>query len=149
MPAFWLTCKPLDRSSPRGWPASKLSTLVENFEAAPATTSALWRFLSHRAAKPGDRFYLFKQGTGAKGIFGVGELVDHPRLQTDPTDIDAGEVYRARIRFDRLVDPSHSFLLRFEEIRDIIPEALENSQSSGIGVPEEVGSPHDLSKTAR
>ena len=138
MPAFWLTYKPLDRSSPRGWPASKLSELVASFEASPSNTTALWRFSSHRAGKPGDRVYLFKQGNDPKGIFGVGEIIENPRRQTDPTDIDAGEVYRAKIRFNGLVDPSRKFLLGFDEIRDIIPDTLEGSQSSGVSVSETV-----------
>lgn len=138
MPAFWLTYKPLGPSSPRGWPAVEMSLLVERFEASPAGATPLWRIISHQAAKPGDRVYLFKQGAGAKGIFGAGEIMDYPRLQADPTDIEGGETYRARISFDRLVDPGRAFLLSLEDISDILPDALLTTQSSGISVPEDV-----------
>ena len=138
MPAFWLTYKPLGPSSPRGWPASEMSSLVERFETSAAGATPLWRIASHQAARAGDRFYLFKQGVGLKGIFGAGKIIEPPRLQADPTDIEGGETYRARIRFDRLVDPSRTFLLGLEDFSDILPDTLLNAQSSGIGVPEDV-----------
>ncbi len=137
VPAFWLTYKPLGPSSPRGWPASEMSSLVERFENSPAAATPLWRIASHQAARPGDRVYLFKQGAGPKGIFGAGEIIEHPRLQADPTDIDGGETYRARISFARLVDPASAFLLNLEDISDILPEALLTTQGSGIGIPED------------
>ena len=115
-----------------------MSALVKNFETLPAGATPLWRMASYQAAKPGDRVYLFKQGVGAKGIFGVGEIIEYPRLQADPADIEGGETYRARIKFDQLVDPSQSFLLSLEQIRDVLPDTLLTAQSSGIGVPEGV-----------
>jgi putative restriction endonuclease len=138
VPAFWLTYKPLGPSSPRGWPASEMSAMVERFETSPADANPLWRIASHQAARPGDRVYLFKQGAGPKGIFGVGEIIEYPRLQADPTDIEGGETYRTRISFARLVDPARSFLLSVEDISDILPRALLTTQGSGIGVPEDV-----------
>ena len=47
-------------------------------------------------------------------------------------------MYRAKIRFNGLVDPSRRFLLGFDEIRDIIPDTLAGSQSSGVSVSETV-----------
>lgn len=138
MPAFWLTYKPLGPSSPRGWPASEMSSLVKRFETSPAGATPVWRIASHQAARPGDRVYLFKQGAGAKGIFGVGQIIEYPRLQADPTDIEGKETFRARIGFDRLVDPGRAFLLSLEDISDILPDGLLTAQSSGVGVPEEV-----------
>ncbi len=143
MPAFWLTYKPLGPSSPRGWPAEDMSLLVKRFESSPAGASPLWRIASHQAARTGDRFYLFKQGAGPKGIFGAGEIIEDPRLQGDPTDIEGGEAYRARIRFDRLVDPARAFLLSLEDISDILPNSLLTTQASGIGVAEDVANKID------
>jgi putative restriction endonuclease len=138
VPAFWLTYKPRSASSRLGWPASELSSLVERFEVSPAGTTELWRIASHQAARPGDRVYLFKQGVGPRGIFGVGEIIEHPCRQADPTDNERRGAYEARISFDRLVDPDRGFLLSLEEISDIIPNALLTTQRSGIGVPEDV-----------
>jgi putative restriction endonuclease len=138
MPAFWLTYKPLGPSARRGWPASEMSSLVRQFESSPAIATPLWRIASHQAAKPGDRVYLFKQGQGRKGIFGAGEIVEYPRLQSDPTDIEGGDTYRARVRLDRLVDPDHAFLLSLEDISDVLPDSLLKAQGSGISVPEDV-----------
>ena len=138
MRAFWLTYKPLDSSSPRGWPASEMASLVERFETTPASAMPLWRLASHRAAQSGDRVYLFKQGTGPKGIFGVGEIIESPRLQPDKTDIEGGEAYRAKIKFDALVNPGREFLLYLEDIDDVLSDALLTTQSSGIHVPENI-----------
>jgi hypothetical protein len=56
----------------------------------------------------------------------------------DPADIDRGPTYRAKIRFDRLVDPSRELLIEFDTISKIVPDTLITAQASGIGVPEDV-----------
>lgn len=138
MSAYWLTYKPLSASSLRGWPTAELSKLVRCFEADPVSATTLWRIASHQTARIGDRIYVFKQGPDPRGIFGVGEISESPRLQTDPTDVDKGLRYRARIRFDRLVDPGQTFLLGYQTIQDIVPETLITAQASGNGVPDNV-----------
>jgi putative restriction endonuclease len=138
MSAYWLTYKPLSAASPRGWPAEELSELVRRFESEPASTTTLWRIASHQSARIGDRVYLFKQGSDPRGVFGVGEIIEPPRMQTDPTDIDEGPRYRAKIRFDRLVDPGREFLIELNTVKEIVPETLIAAQSSGLGVPEDV-----------
>ncbi|MDJ0391079.1 HNH endonuclease [Roseomonas sp. E05] len=112
-----------------------MSELVRRFEADPAGTTALWRLASHKAAQIGDRVYLFKQGTGPKGIFGVGDIVGPPSMQPDPDDIEGGLTYRATIRFTQLVDPLDTFLLDFSTIQDLVPTTLIAIQSSGTAVP--------------
>jgi putative restriction endonuclease len=136
--AFWLTYKPLNRAAPRGWPPEEMDALVRNFEGDPASATPLWRIASSKAASIGDRVYLFKQGSGQKGIFGVGELIEAPREQVDPTDIDAGSTDRARIRLTHLVNPARAFLLDYHAIADFVPKSLVEAQQSGNGVPEEV-----------
>jgi hypothetical protein len=81
---------------------------------------------------------LFKQGSDPRGIFGVGKIIERPRLQIDPTDIDAGQRWRAKISFDRLVDPNREFLIGLDAIIDILPETLVDAQSSGTTVPRGV-----------
>ncbi|WP_247485835.1 HNH endonuclease [Bradyrhizobium sp. 193] len=68
----------------------------------------------------------------------MGEIVESPRLQIDPADVDADARPRAKIRFDRLVDPDHEFLVEFQAIRELVPEFLFATQSSGIGVPDSI-----------
>ncbi|MDP3896767.1 MAG: HNH endonuclease [Mesorhizobium sp.] len=138
MPAYWLTYKPLSAASPRGWPAEKLRKLVRRFEGDPTNVTALWRFASHQSGRVGDRIYLFKQGSGPRGVFGTGEIVEAPLLQSDPTDIDQGPRYRAKIRFDRLVNPGQEFLIEFETIAEMLPATLVTTRSSGISVPDDV-----------
>lgn len=137
MPAYWLTYKPLTASADRGWPAAKLTELVQRFKADPDTTT-LWRIVAHRAAKVGDRVYLFKQGVGPRGIFGVGTIADEPGIQGYPNDIDKAPTSRARIKFDRLVDPSHEFLLEYDLIKDFVDETLIAAQASGTSVADDV-----------
>lgn len=138
MTAFWLTYKPLSSSSPRGWPPEELRALLKRFETDPANTTPLWRIASHQQARVGDRFFLFKQGSGGRGVFGTGELIEPPSEQADPTDIDNGPKYRVRIRFDRLVDPDRVFLIGFDIIETIVPASLIDAQASGTSVPAQV-----------
>lgn len=138
MPAFWLTYKPLTKNSPRGWPREQMDALVRRFEADPLSATPLWRMASTRVARSGDRVFLFKQGENPRGIFGLGELIENPRDQFDPTDIDAGLTPRARIRLTHLINPSQGFLLDYESIEDVVPKNLVEAQQSGNRVDEEV-----------
>jgi hypothetical protein len=115
-----------------------MDALVRSFEADRASATPLWRIASSRAASVGDRIYLFKQGSGQRGIFGVGELIEAPREQVDPTDIDAGATDRAKIRFTHLVNPARAFLLDYDAIADIVPSTLVDAQQSGNRVPDQV-----------
>lgn len=138
VPAFWLTYKPLSPASPRGWPPEQMDELIRSFETDPATATPLWRVASSKAASIGDRVYLFKQGAGQRGIFGIGELIEAPRQQFDPTDKDAGLTDRARVRFSHLVNPKQAFLLDHDALADLVPIQLIEAQRSGNGVPEDV-----------
>ncbi len=138
MTAFWLTYKPLTSAAPRGWPQEQMDALVKSFDADRASATPLWRIASSKVASIGDRVYLFKQGSGPRGIFGVGELIESPRSQTDPTDVDSGSTDRAKIRLTHLVNPAQAFLLDYDEIADVVPKSLVEAQQSGNRVPEEV-----------
>jgi putative restriction endonuclease len=139
MSAYWLTYRSRSASSPRGMPAEDLSELVRRFEVDPASATTPWRIASYQTAQVGDRIYVFKQGSDPRGVFGVGEIIEPPRLpQTNPTDIDEGPRHRVKIRFDLLVDPSQEFLLDYETTQGIVPETLIAARASGNGVPEGV-----------
>jgi hypothetical protein len=81
--------------------------------------------------------YLFKQGDNPRGIFGVGNIIDGPEVRSTPSDY-LGPRPRALIRFERLVDPSMGFLLRLEQIEDVVPSSLINANASGYSVSDEV-----------
>jgi putative restriction endonuclease len=142
MPAYWLTFKPKGPNARRGWPMEKLKDLVRRFDSNPTTAMEWWRISSRRSARVGDRVYLFKQGAGPRGIFGVGTIVDGPELRDSPAD-DEGEQPRALVRFDKLVDPEEGFLLSLSEIEDIVPPTSITAQSSGTSLPEEISSELD------
>ncbi|MCW5691259.1 MAG: HNH endonuclease [Pseudolabrys sp.] len=98
----------------------------------------MWRIASHQSAKIGDRIFIFKQGANPRGVFGVGQIVEAPRLQPDPADVDKQPRNRAKIQFDALVDPSREFLIGFEIINEIVPQSLIDAQASGNAVPSQV-----------
>ena len=139
MSAYWLTYKPLTPSSPRGWRAEELTALVRRFERNGADATTLWRIASHQSAQVDDRVYLFKQGSDPKGIFGIGEIIEPPKLQIDPADTDSSPAYRAKIRLERLVDPNdEKFLIGFDAVSRIVPKTLITAQASGNNIPDEV-----------
>jgi putative restriction endonuclease len=139
MTAYWLTFKPYGPSAPRGWPIEELQDLVRRFNIDPSGATEWWRIASHQSAQSGDRVYLFKQGDNPRGIFGVGNITGGPENRSVPSD-DLGPVPRALVRFEQLVDPSTDFLLRLEEIEDVVPPTLINAQASGNSVADEVAS---------
>ena len=139
MGAYWLTFKPYGPSVPRGWPIEELRKLITRFANDPATATEWWRIASHRSATIGDRVYVFKQGDGPRGIFGVGNIIDGPEARATSSD-HLGPVPRALVRFEQLVDPSAEFLLGLGEIEDIVPQRLINAQASGIRVADEIAS---------
>jgi putative restriction endonuclease len=142
MPAYWLTFKPRGPSAPRGWPIEELRELVGRFDADPGAATEWWRIASHRSAQIGDRVYLFKQGDDPRGIFGVGNIVARPETRSVPSD-NLGPVPRALVRFVRLVDPSRDFLLRLEDIADVVPPTLINANASGNSVSDDIASEID------
>lgn len=143
MAAYWLTYKPLSPAAPRGWPEEEMTGLVRRFNERPLSTTEWWRISAHQTARVGDRVYLFKQGNEPRGIFGVGEIVDGPELRDDPADREV-LAHRAKILFQALTDPSASFLLRLDEISDIVLAATINAQSSGTRLENSVS--HELDR---
>lgn len=137
MAAYWLTFKPLGPEAPKGWPVDKLRVLIERFQRDPDEATEWWRIASHKSASIGDRVYLFKQGSGTRGIFGVGEIIEGPELRDNQEDQE-GLRHRARVRFTRLVDPTNTLLLALPEIEDVVPNTLINAQASGYRVTAEV-----------
>jgi putative restriction endonuclease len=113
--------------------------LVRRFDVDPASATEWWRIASRQAARIGDRVYLFKQGDDPRGIFGVGNIVGGPETRVVQSD-NLGPLPRALIRFERLVDPSVDFLLRLEEIDDVVPPSLITAQASGNSVSDEIAS---------
>lgn len=143
MPAFWLTYVPKEES-PHGWPLDKLRSLIKRIEASPdAEDSREWWRISGAGAGLGDRVYIFKQGTKSpRGVIGVGKIVDGPERHDD--DMETSHEQKspkkprmAKIRFQKLVDPTEKLLLPLEEL-NFVPKKLINALSSGMRVDEDV-----------
>jgi hypothetical protein len=92
---------------------------------------------SHVSARVGDRVCLFKQGADPRGIFGVGTIVAGPEYTDSLTDTECRQ-HRGLIRFERLVNPSEGFLLRLDEIENVVLSSRINAQASRISVPDEI-----------
>ncbi len=130
MNAYWLTYKPADEAPEFGWPERELTNLVKRFEANPLNTTEWWRISSHKDAKVGDRVYLFKQGSGQRGIFGIGTIVNGP-IERKNFSVGKEDDHQVEVIFRNLVDPHKEFLLTWDQINDLDLESLPNSQSSG------------------
>jgi hypothetical protein len=131
MTAFWMTWKP------EGWPVERLRDLINRFQADPATTEP-WRVQAHRQAKPGSRVYLFKQGRDPRGIFGVGEIAEEPRLIPDQSVNPASPQQFVPIRFLRLVDPTEEMLLPLDDLQDIVMPSSINANASGTTLTDDL-----------
>jgi hypothetical protein len=129
--AFWLTWKP------EGWPLEKLQDLVRRVRADPSTTEP-WRIQAPRRVSIVSRVFLFRQGPGPRGIFGVGEVADFPRqIPEESKDPDAPQFF-APIRFFMLEDPTQKLLLPLEGMTDVVPAALIGAQASGTTLSDDL-----------
>jgi putative restriction endonuclease len=137
MAANWLTYNPS-----KGYPIGVIQNLARDFEADPANATIWWRIPSLRTARKGNWVYLFKQGKGPRGIFGISQIIDEPEIKVIPSD-DLRPRPRAHIRFERLVDPSTGFLLRLEDINGFVTSTLINAHQSGIRVAADIASEID------
>ncbi|WP_162241334.1 HNH endonuclease [Methylobacterium sp. Leaf113] len=131
-----MTFTPRGPRAPKGWPIGDLQNLVNRVETDPKNTTEWWRISSRKAARIGDRVYVFKQGKNPRGIFGVGVIVGGPEVRSTPTD--PLKCPRAEIRFERLVDPTKEFLLPLEANKDILSDNLVTAHASGNSVPDEI-----------
>ena len=134
---FWLTYKPLEPGSTKGWPREKLSVLVREFGSDPNATTEWWRLSAHRIARVGDGVVLFKQGEEPRGIFGRGVIVSGPMIRADGGG-DDGEKWRVEVRFTELVDPDDTLILPLNELDRALSlerNNLVNTQASGNRVP--------------
>lgn len=137
MTAFWMTWKP------EGWPIERLRDLIRRFEKDPAGTTEAWRILAHRQAHVGGRAYLFKQGKGQRGIFGVGTIVSEPILDPDQSPDPDHPQHFVDVRFDRLVDPTRSMLLPLDELEDVVTASRIRSQASGTTISDAIAAELD------
>jgi hypothetical protein len=140
MSTFWLTFKPFDPvKAPLGWPVQHFKDLLDRFGRNPMEATEWWRFAAHKKGKVGDRILLFKQGVGARGIFGVGTIIEGPAKKKAPTDHK--EMWRVLVRFEKLVDPTkpnERFLIPLKGNEILFPATLVEAQASGTTVPDAI-----------
>ncbi len=125
--AFLLTWKE------SGWPHSNILRMLREFE-RQGYVEEPWRLRAYRQAKPGDRVWVLKQGTGPKGIFGVGQIVSAPRLGNSGS---GKQQMMAPIRFSQFADPKKQLLIGDKEIHQILSETQIRAQASGYPLSNE------------
>lgn len=140
MSTFWLTFKPFHSvKAPLGWPIQHFKDLLNRFNRNPLEATEWWRFVACRQGGSGDRVFLFKQGVGPRGIFGVGTIIDGPAKKKAPTDDKM--MWRVLVRFEKLVDPTEPderFLIPLKGNEALFPSRLVNAQASGTKVPDAI-----------
>ncbi|WP_222594222.1 HNH endonuclease [Kozakia baliensis] len=133
-----MTYTPHSPSSPRGMHEDEVRQLVQRFQSSPNNTFHEWRIASHKQAQIGDRVYLFKQGKGPRGIFGIGEIASLPKPGGNSNNANDANTYWASIKFNYLVDPAQNFVLGLEAIQGFVPASLIDARASGQSVPPPV-----------
>lgn len=118
--------------SVRGWPHEKIAELAQAFE-RDGVVEQDWRVHAYRKAKVGDRVWLLRQGAGQRVIFGVGEIVQEPRAESDTDGIRGW----TRVRFHRFTDPRVAFLIPEADVRAILRNSQISTQASGVQISDE------------
>ena len=107
MASFLITFKPASENPKRGWPLSKLQTLVRRLNNGEPAEEP-WRFINRKDTKIGDRVFLLLQGKSGPAIIGYGTVNGSPRKISGTPQIP--------IRFEGLVDPSAQTFATREEL---------------------------------
>jgi hypothetical protein len=88
-----------------------------------------WRLAPPYKAEVGDTAVLLKQGKRPTGIFGIGKIVEAPKIYRGSC--------RVKVRFTQLINPAEEFFLTEMECRELLGDALVNSRRSGREIPQE------------
>ncbi len=136
MTAFWMTWKP------DGWPIERLRDLIQR-ASTDSNTTEHWRIQAHRQAVVGSRAYLFKQGTGPRGIFGVGTTAGPPIPIPDQSHDPENPQWFVPLRFEQLTDPTSGMLLSLDQLEDIVPVSRIKANASGTTITDDVAAKLD------
>lgn len=115
---------------PEHWPHENILELIKKL-ASGLPAEEPWRCRAHKMIHEGANAYLFKQGQGTRGIFGVGKVVGP--VQVRPNVKEGESEHAAPIRFRLLVDPLQRFLVSEDELLVLgAQKAALDTQSSGM-----------------
>jgi len=127
MTAFLMTWKET------GWPHENIVRMVATLE-AQGHVDEPWRIAAHKMAKVGDRAWVLRQGSGPKGIFGVGEITGSPAKG----EAGNGKIqWMAPVRFNAFVDPSQHLLIGEDAVARILRPNQLLSRASGYPLDDE------------
>jgi predicted HNH restriction endonuclease len=98
----------------------------------------MWSCSSYKSIRPGDRAFLVKLGSNARGIMASGKIVSEAFLSKHWSGEDK-EVPRVLIEFDVLLNPEKEPILLLDNFdTEILSKQTWTPQSSGISIKAEV-----------
>jgi len=129
MTAYLITFKPQTENPERGWPVEELAALAHRVR-KHGSASELWRFNRKKDVKVGERVFLLRQGKQGHAILGYGHVAALPKDKSNMTLVE----------FEALADPlSRPVYATSNELHRMKgQDKLWRTQSSGIGLPEDV-----------
>ena len=102
---------------------------------------AVWTCGVNKSIQPGDRIFLIKLGSKPKGIVASGTAIspvfegNHWDSEKQKAGIRAIRIY---LDFDKIKDCDKDQILDFETLKTISSNFNWSTQSSGIGIPEDI-----------
>lgn len=132
MIAYLLTWKPSE------WGDEKLGEYINEFHSGQREQR--WSCGGTKNIPEGSLFFLMRQGTGPKGIFGSGEIISKPFVAdhyNEAKRLEGKEANYVMVRFDRFFDPTSGIKITADEFKEFHP-SLWRSQGSGKSIPLEV-----------
>ena len=102
---------------------------------------AVWTCGVNKSIQPGDRIFLIKLGSKPKGIVASGTAIspvfegNHWDSEKQKAGIRARRIY---LDFDKIKDCDKDQILDFETLKTISSSFNWSTQSSGIGIPEDI-----------
>jgi 5-methylcytosine-specific restriction enzyme A len=120
------------------WGEDKLEEYRRQFDAGQREQR--WSCGNSTNISKGSRFFLMRQGSGPKGIFGSGEIITAPFAADHYNEKKQNEGKKANyvnVRFDRFFDPTSGIKITDSELKEL-HQQLPRFQGSGKVIPPEV-----------
>ncbi len=125
--------------NPNNWEEEKLRDYIRQFDEGQQEQQ--WGCGGTKTIPKGSRFFLMRQGSGAKGgIFASGEIISEPFSAAHYNREKQREGRMAnyvQVRFDRFFDPTASIKITVDEM-EALHRTLWRVQGSGKLIPEDV-----------
>ncbi len=128
--------------NPTRWRWDDLPETVQRVRRGESDDDRWSAGVTRSGIKPGDRFFILRQGAGPRGIFGSGEMRSEVYQDAHWDESREGEANYVDVRFETLVDPDEESE-RMIPIADLIERFQDRHyfkrvQASGQQLPDDV-----------